>query len=246
MNLPPKTQKILNHYFNLKIGSRKIICPYYQNLRKRTKAAVFSGKGKPTEIEAEIKKLLKIKPGIKNYSPSSQRLALVEADLGVDCSGLVVNILDQFLRETENVSLFQIIPSKAFSFYRRIAFKLRPRTNLSAHQLTSPPISNPIKINQLQPGDLFKVGKGHLAIITQVLKKDTSVTKIEYTHSTPDYGIEYGVRKGQIIINNNQPLENQKWTEKYNNKNWMKQDYLNALPKNKGFYRLAFLCKMER
>jgi hypothetical protein len=244
--LPPKTQKLVNHYFNLKIGSRNITCPYYQNLRKKTKYAVFSGKGKPKEIESEIKKLLKVKPGIKNYSQSSKRLALVEADLGVDCSGLVANVLDEFLKETKNISLFKVIPLNAFSFYRRITFKLRPRTNLSAHKLTSPPISVPIKINKLQPGDLFKVGKGHVAIITHVWKKKNTVEKIEYAHSTPDYNNEYGVRTGRIIINHpKQPLEKQKWTETLNGQNYMKDDYLKAKPNQHGFYRLQFLCKNE-
>lgn len=244
LGLPPKTQKLVNHYFNLKIGNRNIICPYYQNLRKKTKSAVFSGKGKPKELESEIKKLLKVKPGIKNYSQSSKRLALVEANLGVDCSGLVVNVLDQFLKETKNTSLFKVIPLKTFSFYRQITFKLRPRTNLSAHKLTSPPISFHIKINELQPGDLFKVGKGHVAIITQVWKKNNTLEKVQYTHSTPDYGSEYGVRTGEIIITHpKQPLEKQKWTEILNNQNWTKKDYLKAKPNQRGFYRLQFLCK---
>jgi len=244
MKLPPKTQNIIERYLNIKFGEETVVCPYYQNLRKKTKPPVFSGKGNPKEIETEIEKILKIKPEIIKYSYDSKRLALVEANLGIDCSGLVVNILNKFLKETMNKSLFSIIPRNAFSFRRQLSFILRPRTNLSAHDLSSPPISKKIDIKKIKPGDLFKVGKGHIAIVSQVWKTKKQLKKFTYIHSTPDYGIKYGVKKGQIIIKDiKKPLKNQKWTETLNNQNWIKKDYIKAPKTKRGFYRLNALCK---
>ncbi len=243
VKLPPKTQTLINNYLNIKFGKVAVVCPYYQNLRKKTKSPVFSGKGTPKEIEIEIKKLLKIKPKITKYSYDSKRLALVEANLGIDCSGFAVNILNQFLKETINKTLFELIPRNTLSLHHQLSFYLRPRTNLSAHKLTSPPISLPIGIDQTKPGDLIKVGKGHVAVVTQVLLENKKLKKIEYTHSTPDYGIKYGVRKGEILIADpNKPLEDQNWSETDGESvNWIKKDYLAASKKNRGLYRLSCL-----
>jgi hypothetical protein len=243
LNLPPKTKSLLTHYQNIKVGQRKVVCPYYQNLRKQTKHPVLSGKGTPSEIEAEIKKLIKIKPSIAKYNYNSTRLALVEADIGIDCSGLVVNLLHQFILDTLKVSLSSMIPPSAFSLPRWLIFKLRPRTNLSAHKLTWPPISEPIDFNQAKPGDLIKVGKGHIAIVTQTTYQKGQIQKIRYAHSTPDYGVNYGVRQGEIVITDSKKsLANQNWTETDENKiNWTKKDYLKSKKKFRGIYRLAHL-----
>ena len=242
-NLPQKTKKLLNHYLNIKVGGKKIVCPYYQNLRKQTKPPVFAGKGTPSEIEAEIKKLIKIKPSIAKYNYNSTRLALVEADIGIDCSGLVVSLLNQFILDTLKVSLFSVISPSAFSLPKWLIFKLRPRTNLSAHKLTWPPISKPVNFNQAKPGDLIKVGKGHIAIVTQTTYQKGQIQKITYAHSTPDYGVNYGVRQGEIIvIDPKKPLAGQNWTETdENGTNWMKKDFDSAAKKYRGTYRPTLL-----
>lgn len=239
LTLPPKTKKLIDNYLNLKANRRKIVCPYYQNVLKKTKSPVYSGKGRPKEIETEITKIIKVKPQLESVNYDAFRLNLVEIGLGIDCSGFVTNVLNQFFLEKHNQSLFRIINTKGLSLPRRLIFKLRPRTNLSAHTLTTKPISKKISLNQTRPGDLFKLGKGHVAIIIKTWKKENQIKKLEYAHSTSDYGIQYGVRQGQIVINKpNQALENQLWKEIYQGKNWTKKDYLNAATKNRGFRRI--------
>ncbi len=243
LNLPRKTKQLFNHYLNIRVGQKKLVCPYYQNLRKQTKPPVFSGKGTPAEIETEVNKLLKIKSSIVNYNDNSTRLALVEADLGIDCSGFVVNLVNQFLLDTLKVSLFSVIPPSAFPMPKWLIFKLRPRTNLSAHKLAWPPISNLIEFSETQPGDFLKVGKGHIAIVIKTIKEKKQLQKIVYAHSTPDYGLDFGVRQGEIIITDlKKSLADQKWTETdQNGVNWTKSDFDSAKKKFRGIYRLSCL-----
>jgi len=166
LSLPPKTTELLEKYLSLDIAGKNIVCPYYQNIWKKTKKPVFSGKGLPGEIEVEMKKLILQRPAIKLYPAKKIRHAMIMAGLGIDCSGLVANLLNQYLKETKNISLYKTIPLKIFSFYRQIVFKIRPRTNLSASQLTSPPISQPVSFRKIKPADLIKMGDRHVAIIT--------------------------------------------------------------------------------
>ncbi len=92
-SLPPKTQALIDHYLNLRVGKRVINCPYYQNVWKKRRPAVFAGKGRPEEVEVQAKKLLALKPSLNRVPLGTLKFYLVEADLGVDCSGLVVNVL---------------------------------------------------------------------------------------------------------------------------------------------------------
>lgn len=244
LKLPKKSQGLINDYFSIPIFGQKIVCPYFQNLSQESKGPAYSGKGFPEEIEKLAQKLARKKSRLKTAAPETLRLYLVMSGIGIDCSGFVANVLDTFLKETKGVSLYQIIPLTSFSFFRRIVFKLRPRTNLSAHALTSPPVSKQIDYHDCLPGDMIKFDKSHLAIISKIWKKRSSeITRIEYFHSTSDYSPGFGVRKGLIVIKDPKlSLEQQDWQDPdYNGPNWSKRDYLEAKPKNRGVWQLNYL-----
>ncbi len=245
LHLPPKTRKLIKNYLELKIGPHKLQCPYFQNIRKKRKRPVFAGKGRPEEIEKETLKLFKKKKKLlAKLSPETIRLYMVMCALGIDCSGLVVNVLDSFLQEKGLEILWRKLRYPSFNPIRLAAYKLRPRSNLSATILTHP--SNTFCLNELnktRPGDLLKVGNHHVAVISEVeVNKKNEVIRISYIHSTSDYLEQHGIRKGNIlIVDRNKPLEKQKWDEEHQGRNWMLEDYLTAPKNRRGLRRLRIL-----
>lgn len=244
LSLPTKTKKLVSQYLSLKIGDQKISCPYYQNVWEKTRPLVFSGKGTPREIEYKIKKLLRLKPQFENISPGLCKFYLVMANLGVDCSGFVVNVLDQYFKETEKISFLKTISLKELPLRNWPTFLLRPRASLSANWLTSAPISDPVEIKDVRPADLIKIGKTHIAIVSSIWLENQKIKKIEYFHSTSDYLDENGVRSGTIIIKDDRlPLEKQIWKENLQGRNWTKEDYLAAKKDDRGLRRLRYLLR---
>lgn len=245
LHLPPKTRNLVNHYLALRLGPQKIRCPYFQNIIHRRTTPIFAGKGLPKEIEKETLKLFnKRKKLLSKLSSSSIRLYMTMGNLGVDCSGLVANLLNSFLQEKRLGTLWKSLRYPSLNPIRLFIYKLRPRSNLSATILTNPLNTFPLKkLDDVKPGDLLKIGNYHLAIIHEVeFNKKNKVVRIGYVHSTSDYCEQHGVRQGNIFITNKQrPLEKQKWDEKYQGRNWMLKDYL-AAPKNRrGLRRLRIL-----
>ena len=244
--LPPKTRALVNHYFNLRVKKRVISCPYYQNVWKRRKPAVFAGKGRPGQIEAEIEHLLQLKPVLDRAPDNLLRFYLVQAGLGVDCSGLVSNILAELVRETIKKDFYQLVPLRVFpGWRRRLIFKLWPKLNLSAQVLTDPPLSRAIDWSQALPGDLIKFGDSHVALISTVWRENDEIRKMEYVHSTSDYGDQHGVRRGLIFVKNpSLSLERQLWQENDSRGyNWTRKDYLGADSSRRGVRRLVIMTK---
>jgi hypothetical protein len=242
LKLPPKTQKLIFRYTNLKLGPHIVACPYYQNVSKRKGKSVYIGKGLPKEIEKEAKALFtKRGKRWKYFEPSSIRLYMVMADLGIDCSGFVARIIESFLKEND-LNILSLKPGDS-SLVSLFKYKIRPYTNLSADALTG--TSNCIKItdiNNVRPSDFIRVGGQHLAIVTEVEKTKGLVKKITYYHSTSDYLDKHGVRKGSIVITNlKNSLVKQKWTEYYNGRNWMYEDFKKAGKNDRGLRRLKIL-----
>lgn len=243
LTLPLKTRQLINHYLNLRIGDQKIQCPYYQNVTGKRSKPVFVGKGLPEEIEEETLKLF-VKLGrkdINRFEPDFIRYTMLMAGIGIDCSGLVVRILDTLLKEKGFKGIKQAIkPANHPISYLR--WLLKTYTNISANTLTSDTnCVNVSDLNNVLPGDLIRFGRLHVAIITEVEKINNSVKSITYCHSTSDYYEKYGVRIGKIrVIKPNIDLEKQEWQEEYRNRNWTLRDYANKIS-DSGIRRLKIL-----
>ncbi|MEJ2441375.1 MAG: hypothetical protein P8Y06_00410 [Patescibacteria group bacterium] len=246
VHLPKKTRNLVKRYIHLRIGPHIIACPYYQNIIGKKRKTVYAGKGLPEKIEKETLRLFrKNNKNLNKYSPESLRLYMTMADLGIDCSGFVMRIIESLLRERGLGELSKNIKPKNYNPLNVARHFLRTETNLSADTLTNSKNCNTISnLNEILPGDLIRVGKSHLAIITEVEKSKNKVKKIIYHHSTSDYLDQHGVRKGVITINKpNMPLEKQKWEEYYQGKNWMLEDYSEAKKKDRGIRRMKMLSK---
>jgi len=243
IRFPLKTRQLINHYFNLKIGPHQIVCPYFQNITRKRAAPVYAGKGLPEEIEKEAKKIFR-QEFLAQVDSQQLRLYLIQADLGIDCSGLATNILASFLKEKGLKPIQQAFKYPSVNPFRQLIFQLRPRSNLSAFILTHPLNTTLVKdLNQVRPGDLLKISHHHVALVTEVeIDKQKEITSFRYLHSTSDYLDQQGVRQGKIILSQKgKPLEKQKWLERYRGKNWLREDFLKAKPSERGIYHLKIV-----
>ncbi len=242
LKLPKKTASEVDKYFNLKIGPYTVPAPYFQNITGKRGGAVHIGKGSPEDLEREANKLFsKRSSDFNSIDAAAVRYILVMAGLGIDCSGFVARILLTLLAEQGLGNLRKNIKQTNRSFIWKLRHNLRNTTNLSANTLTSDLNCVKIEINDTQPGDLIRYGRSHVAIISEVEKSGNQVNKITYCHSTWDYLDQYGVRRGQIKIINDGPLEKQQWNEVYQNQNWSLEDYLKANKNDRGLRRLRVL-----
>lgn len=188
--LSPKAESLIDNYLHIKVGPYVTPAPYYMNiLSKRFSAPVWVGKGLPGEIEIEANKIYqKFKPYFED-SPSQGHSLLVNAGLGVDCSGLVNNILDAHLRETKGFGLVDAIATGVG--LKWLLRKLRPRTSISANDLTNDLNSVLIKRPDVVPGDLIRKGKYHVLLVEKV-ERNKALVEITYIESAtrPIYGVQ--------------------------------------------------------
>ncbi len=230
MKLPKEAEKLIDNYFNLKIANKNVKTPYYMNEKhdRRGELRSLVGKGSPTEIEEEVIIFAKLRNfNLKKASKKQIRAFMKEEGIGVECSGFVSNILDQWLRAIGKGSLYSNIKFENKNIFDAIVKYIRPIQNISADLLTNNTNSTPVEIKDARPGDLLRlkgIKKGHhVAIITQV-KQNT----ITYIHSTTHYGEENGVREGKIkITDKNKDLGEQEWKEvDKDNVCWTLKQYL--------------------
>lgn len=233
--LPVQTVALINHYHNLKIGSFRINCPYFENTSKKFNLSVFVGKGTPTSIEM-VSNILRL-----IYKPKSKEEMLslmIKHNIGIDCSGLAVRIIDSILKYKNKPSIvFSIAPIKT-GFLNIMRHFIRTYTNISANTLTSDINCISVnKIDHIRPGDLIRVGEEHVGIITSVSKNHKL---IKFVHSTSYKNKKVGVNQGIIKISNSKlAIEKQNWIE--NPKNLMLEQLLNSPFNDRGLRRIRAL-----
>jgi hypothetical protein len=222
-SLPEKTKQLIKDYFKLDLGGQIVPTPYYRNV-KRVRAELRSkvGKGLPDEIEQECMIFAKLR-GFEFHGKSigDIREFMRSVGLGVDCSGFVAHVLDTYLKEIGKGNLYSNIKFPANrSLYKRIVNWLRPIEHIGADLMTNGQNTTEVLLNDVRPGDLLRL-KGirrgdHIAIITTVTKDDDdNLISIKYSHSTQHYGIEDGVRIGEImVVDPKGSLLDQDWLEK--------------------------------
>ncbi len=193
-SLSPEQKEIVEKYFHIKFGPYVLPCPYYMNkTARRFLPPVLAGKGTPTEIERELNKHFR-KNGhlLKDEMDALNAIKLL--NIGVDCSGFVVNVLNL----GANI--------KYTNLYTRLKALLRPRNNISADLLTGNLNSNPIRPSEVRPGDLIRRGKHHVMLVEWVDGR-----KFGYVSSSTRP--LWGVQRGEIEITDpERPLEEQIWS----------------------------------
>lgn len=267
--IPDSLQQEIDRYFNLHIGGKTVVCPYYINPKMvKGNLRVMSGKGTPEEIELEVKVWAKVRGfDLKNASAEDIREFLLQEKIGIDCSGLVANTLNNYMRGNGFGSLLAYLKFRDMSFVPRIRRFLRPIENIGANTITGE--SNTLVIsdlNDIRPGDLIRA-KGrqknahHVAMVTEVeyepspdeelgnvgfkIPDDRQIEKrkvirFKYVNSHRYYESENGMRYGEVFINNpDGTLKDQDWHDDLNGRNYFMEDLLVDYEDN-GIRRLRF------
>jgi len=249
-SLPAVVKNVIANYFELPLGGQKVKCPYFMNLKKeRAGLRVMIGKGSSEEIVHEAKVWAQLKGvNLNKMSESEIREFLTKRGIGIDCSGFVSYVLDEWFQILGKGHIWSNLKYNDNSVFSRFRRRLRPVENIGANLLTSELNCTKIqKFGNIKPGDLIRAkGKQdrahHVAIITDVyFGAKGNIEKFDYVHSHRFYEGENGVRIGSVIITDpKKELKDQDWQDAYKGRNYMLEDLLIDY-KDNGIRRLRSL-----
>jgi hypothetical protein len=207
----PAIEALLFQYIHLPLGGKKIRCPYWMDKNKKGIVGPFGGKGTPEQIvEATLMAAKKKGINLSVLSPSQIKAFMKKSRIGIDCSGLVFNLLDALDREKNGNGLADDIPGARGKLLVRASVKM----------LTDNKVALSVKkASEIQVGDMIRMNGRryvkHVAVIVRI-KKDAKgrIKEITYAHSSPRTMIK-GVHLGKIRVKNEAGgLEDQEWLEK--------------------------------
>lgn len=233
--IPELLQKEIDKYSHLKLGGKEIICPYFINSKIISGSLrVMAGKGEAEEIELEVNIWAKVKGfNLDNASVEDIRKFMMKMHIGIDCSGFVVNVLENYLKKISGKHLISLIKFTDNSIMQVFRRWLRPIENIGADSLTSK--LNCIKIsnlNDIKPGDLIR-SKGkqnnahHLALITEVEKEEEKIKSFKYVNSISGDLENNGIKYGNVYITNPEgELKDQDWPIEYGERNYFYEGLL--------------------
>lgn len=224
-SLSSPAMSVISGYLNLSIKGKIVTCPYYNNRRKKIRAAmrVAVGKGTPKEIAEEAELIaMKEKTDLEAMAPEQIKFFLVDHGLGVDCSGLAYHVLNAETKFKNKHPLRLVFP-QIKNPLRKLIAKLRPAENTDVRVLANPANSETVDVGDVRAGDLIfflsreESARDHVLVI-HATNEDGGKKEIFYTHSfqVPKDGMYgHGVRQGKITVEHpTKKITEQKWTEK--------------------------------
>lgn len=220
--IDPIIQSKIDEYSKLEIGEAQVCTPYFINDKRRKDLRAMVGKGTPEEIIMESRIWEKLK-GAKFHEMTSSEIKqfLTDRGLGIDCSGFIVHILDAYTLEKKRRHVWNFLKIPNSGFISTLRYFLRPVEQLGASIITNSDNAFEVSLKDVKVMDLIrskslKLHGDHIMIITKVIYDENDIPiELEYTHSTPHYGNQNGIKTGVIrIIDINGPLEMQEWLEK--------------------------------
>jgi len=223
-------KKHSQEFLNFSVGNKQVSIPYWSNKLKNGRIVTegaFGGKATPNQIKKATQKAAKKeKLDLKTLSSDQIFYLMKRNKIGIDCSGLVYQILNSYFKKIKKLNLDKILlGSQGKRGVRRVGVK----------QFADPQNSTPTKFATLKPGDLIIVNqKKHIILVLDIQKNQ--ITYIHSSHQTLKNGIHLGTL---TIIHPNQDLSQQKWSDKLKNGS----PYNDLIHKNDGFYRLNTLAK---
>jgi hypothetical protein len=226
--LSQSSLSILDQYLHFTVGAAVCAIPYFNNntAKRRGSLPVFIGKGSPQEIREEIETLaLKQKIDQNKVTSEILKMTLVDAGIGIDCSGLAYHMLNAENRErlktplTKHIKLVQ-----ATGFFRSITASFNPVRNIGVRTFAHDTNSLTVPLSDIRPGDMITMLAGpdekdrnHILIVHKVEHHDSRPVKIYYTHSVAypsDGKYNTGVRLGIIDISDvSRPITEAQWIE---------------------------------
>lgn len=222
--LNEKSRKMAEKYLSMP-ELNNLPCPYFNNkkITKRFGLRSQIGKGLPEEIAEEVE-VSAMASGInlKQADKNQIKKFLLDRNIGIDCSGLVFQILNI---ENENQGFGKLGKKLKFSgnFVRQIIGSFRPAENTSVS--TFEENSKEISLKEILPGDFIialnqknHYEKNHIILILETKTENENLKEIVYLHAIAWkkdglFGGEVGL--GEIFIKNPDfGLLDQIWQEK--------------------------------
>ncbi len=243
IEIQKEAQEIIEEYRNIKIHNKRISTPYYINTKKkRNELRSLAGKGTPEEIQEETLIFGKLR-GIDFNDLNNEQIRefMMKENIGIDCSGFVSHVFDKWLKKLNNGGIKKHIKFENISLYRKLVVLIRPIENMSVKVLTNKLNAEKISLNEVEVGDIIKsqaLNHGdHIMLITKLEYDNNNILKsIIYTHSTPHFNNENGIKEGNIkVLDITKRLEEQEWNEDITYKGYIKDI------ENNGIYRLRLM-----
>jgi hypothetical protein len=157
---------------------------------------------------------------LKGKTSDEIRKFMQSQGIGIDCSGFVSHVLDEWLKTVYDTKISSKIIFPKTTILRTFVRHLRPIENISANLLTSELNSEKVLLKDIRPGDLLRL-KGlrrghHVAIIIGVERDPRDKIKsFTYAESSENYGDSNGVRIGKVnITDEEKDLRFQLWDDK--------------------------------
>ncbi|MBP9759025.1 hypothetical protein KBD45_04990 [Candidatus Dojkabacteria bacterium] len=233
--IPELLQKEIDKYSHLNIGGKEIVCPYFINSKLSSGSLrVMAGKGEAEEIELEVNIWAKVKGfDLENSSVEDIRKFMLKMHIGIDCSGFIANVLDNYLKIEYGKHLISYLKFSDNSLMQKLRRFFRPIENISANTLTSVLNCEKVdKLNDIKPGDLIR-SKGkqdnahHLALIVEVESEEGRVRRLKFVNSISGDFENNGIKYGNVNITNvDGELKDQNWPVEYGDKNYFYEGFL--------------------
>lgn len=226
------TLKIIDHYLNFRYENSISNIPYYNNKRKAIKGfRAETGKGSPGEILDLIKEIsIKEKLDIGNLNNDDFKKFLVEADIGIDCSGFAYYLLNE---ESKAIGKGPLDKHLKFPYQNglvgKIVAKIKPIEHTDVATFTHQRNSRVINLNETKVGDFISIivkednvenpikERNHILFIHQIEYQNWKPITIHYSHSIawPEDGLYgHGVRQSKIeILDLEKKIAEQRWLE---------------------------------
>jgi hypothetical protein len=224
--LSDSANSVIHRFSHLNLGGKEVVTPYFMNERGKKGRRVYVGKGHPAEIESLTKSLAeKYDFNLDKASSEEIRDFMISHEVGIDCSGFVVWVLNEIAQEKSGVPIWKLIDLRMPSILGKFKGILRPVENISVRVLTHPDNSAHIlNLNDIQPGDYIRtLGGHHILLISEVYYEDNIPKEFTYINSTMYKDKYYGIRKGRVLITNpDKYLIHQDWIDDGENGiNWV-------------------------
>ncbi len=194
-------------YTHLPIGGKEIVCPYWMNNLEKGIYGPIGGKGTPEEIVLTTNEYaISEKVDLNKMDGEGIDLFMRACKIGVDCSGFVFWMLNEFDLEKGGNGIADNIPGSVGKVIKARA---------SVAMLCKDNVSFVIKkVSDIKVGDIIRLRRGkHVAIITKILKEGDNLLELEYAHSSCRTAVK-GVHTAKIkVVDSLLGIENQNWEE---------------------------------
>ena len=207
MTLSKNAQAVIAAYESLSIGGKTIRCPYFNNKKSGSRAALRAtvGKGTPEDIAQEAQIIaLREKKDLAQMDEQAIRAFLVDHNLGIECSGFVFHVLSAQLK-SKGSSLKKKLSFSSKSLVRKCLAFWRTVENTNVKVLADNENSHDIALANAEPGDMvIMLGTGsshdldHVLLITEVT--DTIISYAHALNWKSDGEYNHGIRRGTIEI----------------------------------------------